>query len=179
MNENQHSDEELARQASTGDEAGFIELYRRYFPALYDFAFRITRDRDLAAAAAQASFFRAHHALRSGELTGPFKLQLFTVIRNDLAERMRQRTSPGTESKETFASVDASRLENPPPASDLAELGRLAWQVVHELKMEEYLLLDLSIRQQLNDAEVAAVVGSSPEGAERRVRRARENIDEI
>ena len=176
MNADEHSDEELAAQVAGGDEAGFVELYRRYFPRLFDFAFRLSRDREVAAAAAQASFFRIHDALRNGELHGPFNVQLFAIIRHDLAERMRQRTSPGIAADDAFAAADPSLLESPAP--DLAELARFAWRAAQELKMEEYLHLDLSVRQRLSAEEIATVVGSSPEGAERRVGRAGESFEE-
>lgn len=176
MNADQRSDEELATQVAGGDEAGFVELYRRYFPRLYDFAFRVSRDREVAAAAAQASFFRAHHALRGGELPGPFKIQIFAIVRHDLAERMRQRPGPGTADGDAFAVADPSLLES--PGSDLAELARFAWRAAQELKMEEYLHLDLSVRQRLSAEEIAAVAGSSPEGAEPRVGRAGESFEE-
>ncbi|MCH7511130.1 MAG: hypothetical protein IIB19_02075, partial [Chloroflexi bacterium] len=128
MNAQERSDEDLAREAGGGDEAAFVELYRRYFPRVYDLALRLTRDRETAAAAAQASFYRVHHALLSGETEAPFKSQVFGLAHRDLAERMRGRPSQAQEVEEAFATADPALLATEVPAADLPDLAELAWQ---------------------------------------------------
>lgn len=178
MNADERSDDELARQAGGGDEAAFVELYRRYFPRLYDLALRLTRDRDVAAAVAQASFFRAYHGLRAGEVQPSFKIQLFAIAHRDLTERLHRRPAAVLEGEEAFAAADPSGLTTAIPAADLADLARLAWRAARELKTDEYELLDLSVRQQLDATEAATVLGTRPEAVERRLRRLQDFFEE-
>ena len=112
MNAQERSDEELAREAGGGDEAAFVELYRRYFPRVYDLALRLTRDRETAAAAAQASFYRVHHALLSGETEAPFKSHVFGLAHRDLAERMRHRPSEAQEESDALTDLELVATAN-------------------------------------------------------------------
>ncbi len=178
MNAQERSDEELAREAGGGDEAAFVELYRRYFPRVYDLALRLTRDRETAAAAAQASFYRVHHALLSGETEAPFKSQVFGLAHRDLAERMRGRPSQAQEVEEAFATADPALLATEVPAADLPDLAKLAWQGASDLKADEYELLDLSVRQQMDAGEAAAVLGTRPEAIERKLGRIHDLFEE-
>ncbi len=178
MNAQERSDEELAREAGGGDEAAFVELYRRYFPRVYDLALRLTRDRETAAAAAQASFYRVHHALLSGEAEAPFKSHVFGLAHRDLAERMRGRLSQAQEEGEAFATADPALLTTEVPAADLPDLAELAWQAASDLKADEYELLDLSVRQQMDAGEAAAVLVTRPEAVERKLGRIHDLFEE-
>ena len=178
MSAQERSDEELAREAGGGDEAAFVELYRRYFPRVYDLALRLTRDRETAAAAAQASFYRVHHALLSDETEAPFKSQVFGFAHRDLAERMRGRPSQAQEVEEAFATADPALLATEVPAADLPDLAKLAWQGASDLKADEYELLDLSVRQQMDAGEAAAVLGTRPEAIERKLGRIHDLFEE-
>src|SRR5574341_292114 len=121
------SDEELAQRAAT-DEQAFVELYRRYFPHVYDFALRLSRDRDLAAMVTQASFFRVYQGLRASPPQGSFRVQLFAIARRDLVDRVRRHRGPVLEGEEPFVAADAALLTNPALAPELPELARLVWQ---------------------------------------------------
>ncbi len=178
MNAQERSDEELAREAGEGDEAAFVELYRRYFPRVYDLALRLTRDRETAAAAAQASFYRVHHALLGGEAEAPFKSHVFGLAHRDLAERMRRRPNQAQEEEEAFATADPALLATEVPAADLPDLAELTWQAASDLKADEYELLDLSVRQQMDAGEAAAVLVTRPEAVERRLSRIHDLFEE-
>ena len=178
MNAQERSDEELAQGAGGGDEAAFVELYRRYFPRVYDLALRLTHDRETAAAAAQASFYRAHHALLSAEAEAPFKSHVFGLAHRDLAERMRGRPSQAQEEGEAFATADPALLATEVPAADLPDLAELTWQAASDLKADEYELLDLSVRQQMDAGDAAAVLGTRPEAVERKLGRIHDLFEE-
>ena len=164
----ERSDEELARLIAGGDETAFDELYLRYFARLYDFALRISRDRDIAALVVQSSFLRAHYSLRVAAQT-PFRLQLFAGAHYDLAERLRSRREPGAEPEEAFATVDPALAGSPTLAAELPELARTAWRACSEMRLDEYELLDFAVRQRFNSAEIAAMLGTRPEAVERRL----------
>ncbi len=169
----QQSDEELARLAAGGDERAFSDLYNRYFPEVFDYAIRISRDRDIAALVLQSAFLRLYQTLQSGALPPSVKLQLFAGAHHDLAERMRSRRSSVIEGEEAFVVADPARLARAVPGLELHELTRLAWQAARELKPEDYELLDLSIRRGLSDEEMAAFMRTRPQSVQARLDRAR------
>lgn len=177
MDSPQRSDDELARQVAGGDEGAFAELYGRYFGQVYDFAVRLSRDRDIAALVVQSSFLRLQQTLRAGETAVPPKLQLFVNARHDVAERLRRQRGPVMEGEEAFVVADPSRLEGSILAADVPELARLAWQSARELKLDEYELLDLSVRRGLNTEEIAAILRTRPEAAEARLARTRDALE--
>jgi DNA-directed RNA polymerase specialized sigma24 family protein len=174
----QQSDEELARLAAGGDERAFSDLYNRYVPEVFDYAIRISRDRDIAALVLQSAFLRLYQTLQSGTLPPSIKLQLFAGAHHDLAERMRGRRMPVIEGEEAFVVADAARLARVVPGPELHELTRLAWQAARELRPEEYELLDLSIRRGLSDEEIASFMRTRAQSVQVRLDRARGLFEE-
>ena len=178
MEGEERSDEELAQQAATADEQAFIALYHRYFARVYDLAIRLSRDRDVAAMVAQASFFRVYQGLRASPPPGAFKVQLFAIARRDLTDRMRRHRGPVLEGEEAFVNADPNLLTNAALAPELPELARIVWQTARGLKPDEYELLDLHVRQLLDANEIATVVGSRPEAVQARLVRLRDALEE-
>jgi hypothetical protein len=60
-----------------------------------------------------------------------------------------------------FDVPDPSRLDNPELAAGDAELAALVWEAADALNARDYALLDLHVRQGLESAEIAGVLGVS------------------
>lgn len=178
MNDDERSDEELARLVAGGDDAAFADLYGRYFVRVYDFALRLARDRDTAALVVQSSFLGAYGAMRAGQPQAPFMLQIFANAHHDVRERLRRRRGPVLEGDEAFAVGEPALLSNAALATELPDLAHMAWQAAREMKPDEYELLDLNIRQQLNVQEMAAVLRARPETVEAGLARQRDALEE-
>jgi RNA polymerase sigma factor (sigma-70 family) len=164
----QPSDDDLIGRAAAGEGAALRQLYDRYFPGLYDYAIRITRDRDAAALVVQAGFLGAFQALGHPEAMASFPLLLFAAARHDLADRIRRRRGDVTEGDESFAVADLARA-GADAGGDLAELCRLAWQAARELRIDDYELLDLSVRRGLNLEEIASILRGRPQAIQSRL----------
>ncbi len=164
----QQSDEDLIRRAAAGEGAALRQLYDRYFPYLYDYAIRIARDRDAAALVVQAGFLGAFQALGHPDAIPSFRLLVFAAARHDLAARIRRKRGGVTEGEESFAFVDQARV-SADATGELAELGRLAWQAARELRIDDYELLDLSVRRGLSLEEIAAVLRGRPQTIQTRL----------
>lgn len=171
------SDDELAGQIALGNEQAFDELFDRYFGRLYDFAIRLTRDRDSAAAAIQLTLLRAYQGLRAGQLPPPVALQLYAMAHFDVGERLRRAPPQIFEGEEAFVVTDPSRLAQPGLEGDLPDLGRLAWQAARELRPEDYELIELNVRQGLDVGQMAAVLRGRPEMVQARLTRARDQFE--
>lgn len=176
MDANTSGDEELARLAGHGDEAAFAELYHRHFPALYDYALRLSRDKEVAALVVQASFLNVYGALASAEPQSPLKLQLFAAAHGDLPQRLRARRGEAKPTDEPFAATDPSRTD---PALEAApgDFAPTVWQAASSMRLEDYELLDLSVRQGFDAQEIATVLRTRPESVETRLGRASETFD--
>lgn len=177
MDAESNGDEELGRLAGRGDEAAFAELYRRYFPSLYDYALRVSRDREVAALVVQASFLAAYSSLGSLEPQAPFELVLFGSAHRDLPGRMRGRRGTPPEVEEAFAEADPERLADSVPAENLSDLAPLVWAAAEEMRTGEYELLDLSARQKLDHGQIATVLRTRPEAVETKLARASSRFD--
>src|SRR3990172_9611043 len=177
MDGQDRSDEDLTRQLAEGNEAAFAELYRLYFVPLYDFDLRVTRARDAAALVLQVAFLRAYQAVRAGE-PAPFRLHLFAAAHYDAMERVRRQRGAVLEGDEAFVTLDPSRIAHPALAAELPDLARMAWQIYRDVKPADYELIDLSVRQQFEPAEIAAMLRTRPESVETRLARLRAAFEE-
>ncbi|MEX0786586.1 MAG: hypothetical protein WD939_08125, partial [Dehalococcoidia bacterium] len=169
MDDGGRSDDQLAAAVAGGDDAALGELYHRYFASLYDFALRLTRDRNVAALVVQSAFLRAFQGLRAGESQASFKLQLFGGAHHDVAEQLRRRREPAPEPDESFTAADPAGLAQPVAAGELTELAGIAWQAAREQKLNDYELIDLNVRRRLDDVEIATILRTRREAVGNRV----------
>ena len=172
--EQDNGDKELDGRVADGDEAAFAELYGRYFGPIYDFAIRLTRDRNMAALVVQSTFLRTYQRLRGGGPQSPVRLQLFAGAIADARERLRGRRKADAESDEPFAVAEAV----PPNVALAAELAGVAWQAAQELRAHDYELLDLSVRHHLDEGELAAIMRTQPQSVQSKLAGARDTFEQ-
>jgi RNA polymerase sigma factor (sigma-70 family) len=159
-------DAELVRLAVGGDSDAFAELYQRYFDNVYDFLARMVKDREEAADLAQDTFLRAMNSLPSLAKGGSFKSWLFTIARNTALNRLERssRTQPLERQSDEgegleLQVVDQSRFSNPEEAAQANAYAGLVWEAARSLDARTYAVLDLSVRQNLSNEELAQVLG--------------------
>jgi RNA polymerase sigma factor (sigma-70 family) len=155
----------LVSRAIGGDLDSFGQLYDRYFGRVYDFCWRILRDADEAADAAQDVFMKAMNGLPSLTKTASFKSWLFTIAHNTAVTRAERsaRTGPlpAPTHEEAFGSFDVpdpSRMDNAELVAEDHELAALVWEAAAALSPRDYAVLDLHVRQGLESAEIAQVL---------------------
>ena len=158
----------LVSRAMAGDLDSFGQLYDSYFGRIYDFAWRITRNADEAADVTQDVFMKAMQALPGLGKASSFKSWLFTIAHNTAVTRAERagRTVPLPEPSHeeafgTFDVPDPCRLNDPEIAAGDHELAALVWEAAAALNPRDYALLDLHVRQGLESAEIATVMGVS------------------
>ena len=158
----------LVSRAIAGDLDSFGQLYDRYFSRVYDFAWRILRDSDEAADATQDVFMKAMQALPGLAKARRFRSWLFTIAHNVAVTRAERgnRTAPlpSPVHEEAFGSFDVPdpcRLDNPEVVAGDHEAAALVWEAASALNARDYALLDLHVRQGLESAEIATVMGVS------------------
>lgn len=157
-------DRELVAAFTGGDHAALGAIYDRYAAALHDTASAMLRDPHDAADATHDVFVAASAHLH--RLRDPDRLRawLFAVLRNEVYRRSdrrrRQRPVDVTELRDMAAPTDP-RAEG--AALEGAELGALVRAAAAGLDERDQLLLELSVRQGLAGAELAAAVGVTAE----------------
>lgn len=180
-------DEELVRLASSGDWSAFRTLYERYFGALYDFAFRTSRNREAAADVVQSTFTKAWERLQGGWMPESLRAWLYTVARNAAIDEMRRAgrevasgdggvgddSPPGA-----LATLEAGRGFDPVEASRDAELVALVWESAEALGPRDYALLDMHVRRGLSADELAGELGMRKGAVYTALSRLRDSFEE-
>lgn len=185
----QQSDQTLELLAARGDGDAFAELYDRHFDRVYDFVLRMVRDADEAADIAQETFLRAMKALKPGEKEASFSTWVFTIARNLALSRLDRKKKTVTFANPELADeeeqpgpalhlIDEHRLGNPEEAARASDLAKLVWDAVAFLNPKESSVLDLHLRQGLDSAEIAEVMGISKGNAYTILSRLKDNLEE-
>lgn len=160
-------------EAARADPAAFEPLYRKYVAQVYNLAVYELRDPHEAEDATERTFLSALAALprfqerattADGDDASTFKVWLFRIARNAIAERRRGlRRHPETSldivaAAPTTMDVEAIALRN--------EAAAAAWLAVAALPEDRRTAVVLRFVHELSTAEIAAVLGRS-EGAVR------------
>jgi len=174
------SDAQLVRDHLSGDRSALAAMFDRFGPSLFDTAAAMTGDRHDAADLLQDVFVMA--AERLGQLRDHDRLKawLFAVLRNEVYRRTKKRSrvrptdfnSPDV--PEMAAPIDHQADAEMVAYSELAELVRAAAGGLDE---RDQLMLELSVRQGLQGADLAAAMGVTPEQSYTLVHRMRERVE--
>jgi RNA polymerase sigma-70 factor (ECF subfamily) len=149
------SDGELIRRIGDGDGGAFELLYRRYARSVFGLALRRLGDRGRAEDAVQETFASIWRSARSYKPErGPGAPWLYTVARNSIVDRLRQRSEPASEAPDV-ATAD-------PGPDEHAQTDWVAWRVhraLEELPDAERKVLELAYWGEMSQSEVAGFLG--------------------
>ena len=160
-------------EAAQADPARFEALYRKYLAQVYSFAYYELRDHHEAEDATERTFMAALANLRrfeerarpaDGDGASTFRVWLFQIARNAVAERRR------TLRRRREATLDAAAAIAAPidVEGDAAihDDAAAAWRAVDRLPGDRRRALVLRFVDEMSTAEIAGVLGRS-EGAVR------------
>ena len=161
-----NDDATLVELARSGDQAAFAELYERYFDRVYDFLARMVHDSSEAADLTQDAFLKAMNSLGTLTKGTSFKSWLFTIARNTALNRLERasRTQPleGTDDagdEQHYDVIDEDRFGNPEAAAEANSLASVVWEAAAALDPKYRSVLLLNLREGLDSAEIADVMG--------------------
>jgi RNA polymerase sigma-70 factor, ECF subfamily len=158
-------EEALVERARAGDEAALDAIVQRHYRAVYEVAFRVLGDPELAADATQDAFVKAIRALGSFRGEASFKTWLLRIAANTARSAGRKTTSR----REVELVPELQRgAGGPDPAREAVirtEAARAA-RALQELPEKQRLAVSLRVYQGLSHREIAQALGSS-EGAAR------------
>jgi RNA polymerase sigma factor (sigma-70 family) len=169
-------DSEVVSAIVAGDPDGLAEAYDRYASPLYTYCRSLLREPADAADAVQDTFVIAASRLAGLRDHNRLRSWLYAVARNECMRRMRLRTVEVTSALDmvpelTDESVDVSR------GAEHEELRALLNSAVRGLNAGEHDLIELQLQQDLDAAEIAAILGVSRNHAHALLSRARDQLE--
>ncbi|MEQ1872500.1 MAG: sigma-70 family RNA polymerase sigma factor [Ilumatobacteraceae bacterium] len=174
------NDAQLVSAYLAGDRGALAGIYDRYSAGLYDTAAAMLRDRHEAADLTHDVFLIAVERL--AQLREPERLKpwLYAILRNEVYRRTKKR---GRALPTDFSAMGAPEVAAPiaPDAEgaaiSAAELGELVRSAACGLDQRDQLVLELSVRQGLQGADLAAALGVSADQSYTLVHRMRDRVD--
>ncbi|MFI7610087.1 sigma-70 family RNA polymerase sigma factor [Nonomuraea terrae] len=160
-------DQELAEALRRAVTDAPAKLYDAYAERLYDYAFSLCAERDLATDAVHDAVVTAQGCV--DRLKEPARLRpwLYALTRFQVRARLAHR-----------GATPAAGLPLPDPSEhDDPELADLVHETLGELRNGEREVLELSVRHGLTPAEVGAVLGLTSRQAAARLGRARDHLE--
>jgi RNA polymerase sigma factor (sigma-70 family) len=169
-------DSEVVAAIVAGNPEGLAEAYDRYASPLYTYCRSLLREPADAADAVQDTFVIA--ASRLAELRDRNRLRpwLYAVARNECRRRLRARTVQVTTPLDEMPDVTDTSADVSGEA-ERDELRTLLRSAVRGLNSGEQDLIELQLRQGLDAAEIAAVLGVSRNHAHALLSRARDQLE--
>ncbi|MDQ2810853.1 MAG: sigma-70 family RNA polymerase sigma factor, partial [Actinomycetota bacterium] len=169
-------DSEVVAAIVAGDPDGLAEAYDRYASVLYTYCRSMLHQPADAADAVQDTFVIA--ASRLAALRDPQRLRpwLYAVARNECRRRQRQ---SAISAPTPMAAVPEVTDESADVAgsAERTELRTLLRSAVRGLGAGEQDLIDLQLRQELDVAEIASVLGVTRNHAHALLSRARDQLE--
>jgi RNA polymerase sigma-70 factor (ECF subfamily) len=160
-------------EAARRDRQQFDALYRRYLAQVYNFAFYELGDHHAAEDATERTFLAALANLHrfeerarpaDGEGASTFRVWLFRIARNMIAnERRERRNHPAVAIEAAGTMAGAANVESGAVARDEAAA---AWRAVSRLPADRRRAVVLRFVEEMSTAEIAGILGKS-EGAVR------------
>lgn len=170
----QMRDSEVVASVVAGDPAGLAAAYDRYADHLYQYCRTLLRDPAGAADAVQDAFIIA--AGRLSGLDDPARLRawLYAVARNESLRVPRGEKAASATGETPEASDDGADLSRD---AGLVDLRTLLEGAADGLDPGESEVIELQLRQGLETAEVASVLGVSGSSAQAMLSRARGQLE--
>ena len=169
-------DSEVVAAIVAGDPDGLAEAYDRYASPLYAYCRSLLREPADAADAVQDTFVIA--ASKLAGLRGQSRLRpwLYAVARNECRRRLRVSAAEASSALDAVPEMSDESVDVGGRA-ERAELRVLLRSAVRGLNAGEKDLIELQLRQGLEVAEIAAVLGLSRNHAHALVSRARDQLE--
>lgn len=168
----------LVAAALAGDDQAFASLFDGWFDRCFDVAYRIVRNRDIAAEVAQEVFLGAWRDLASLRDHDAFGGWILRTSRNRALNRLeKEQRSVALGDDATTRAVDAAASAPDASADALAGTGAdLVWAAAAALGERDASILDLHLRHGLAAGELAEALDVTPNNASQMLFRLRAKL---
>ncbi|MGE5681333.1 MAG: RNA polymerase sigma factor [Bacillota bacterium] len=173
MDENQ-----LISQAQSGDRKALSELVKSYEQTVYNFAFKICRDRERAEHTMQETFFSMIKNLHQFDKKSKLSTWLYTIVANHclmLARSNKKYTAASLDDEDTY--IDEKSISDwsvsPGIVAENNELKKILDDAIQKLPPEYRIVFLLRDVEGLSTEEAGKIVNLSVPAVKSRLHRAR------
>ncbi len=175
---------QLIRRAQHGDERAFTELVTRYEAQVYNFAFKVCRDREKAAETLQDTFITVYRKLHQFDGRSAFATWLYRIVVNNCKMKHRRRKldtlmdslddpPPHAHDDERERDVPVELDDTPAEQLLTKELQGVLNEAIQKLPLDYRTVFVLRDVEGLSTRETATIVKITEEAVKSRLRRAR------
>jgi RNA polymerase sigma factor (sigma-70 family) len=168
-------DGEIVAALAADDPGGVAAAYDKYAAPLYGYCRWMLRDPEQAASALRETFATAARPAGGLKDAGQFRACLYGIARDQCSRRLRT-AGPGFDEIAPGADGDGQPAEAGQTAA-LAEVRRLIRETLAELRPDEREVIELSIRHDLSEDELAYVLNVSWSRAYALATQARQHLE--
>lgn len=155
---------ELIKLAQQGDQDAFSDIYNNYFVPIYRYIFiRTGRRREEAEELTQEVFLRVFSNLKKFEFVGANPLSyFFTIARNLLTDYYRKNSHKEIISEDVLESA-VYEGESPQRFVEKQEISKIVNEAIKILTDEQQEIIILKFINELENREIAELIGKSEE----------------
>jgi RNA polymerase sigma factor (sigma-70 family) len=156
------TDHELMKIVQAGDHSPASELYDRYSKRIYNFAWRMLRNADLAEDATQEAFLRMIRYANTYKENSSVGTWLFAITANwcrDHFRRLPNRTP--TETDDVLVTLPASGEDSPDRRYEQGANARLVKKALDNLSHDQREAITLARYNEMSHADIAVIAGCS------------------
>jgi RNA polymerase sigma-70 factor (ECF subfamily) len=180
----QYDDAVLIARSKQGDRQAFDQLVTRYSAQIYNFAYRMTNNRDDAEDIYQEAFLHAFRGIGSFRADSAFSTWLYRIVRNVYLDEMkRRRARPYASLEENIQTEDGSIARDvqddaptPEEAVQINERRRAVHRAISQLPETQREILILYEMNQHSYEEIATILGINVGTVKSRLNRARRSL---
>jgi RNA polymerase sigma-70 factor (ECF subfamily) len=169
-------EKELVRLSKEGDEGAFAVLVKKYKIKVFNLAFSLTRDQDIADDLAQEAFIKAYYALPRFQLKSGFGTWLYRItinhVRDYLRKKSRMRQIPIDNIKESAVLQEDEEMKKEEKFTE-EQRRKLLHQTLQALPEKHQAILSLRDIQGFSYEEISRILKISPGTVDSRLHRAR------
>ena len=169
-------EKELVRLSKEGDEGAFAVLVKKYKIKVFNLAFSLTRDQDIADDLAQEAFIKAYYALPRFQLKSGFGTWLYRItinhVRDYLRKKSRMRQIPIDSIKESAVLQEDEEMKKEEKFTE-EQRRKLLHQTLQALPEKHQAILSLRDIQGFSYEEISRILKISHGTVDSRLHRAR------
>jgi RNA polymerase sigma-70 factor (ECF subfamily) len=169
-------EKELVRLSKDGDESAFAVLVKKYRIKVFNLAFSLTYDRDIADDLAQEAFIKAYYALPRFQLKSGFGTWLYRITINHVRDYLRKKgrviqiSIDNIKESAVLQEDDAMKKEE---KFTEEQRRKLLHQTLRTLPEKHQAILSLRDIQGFSYEEISKILKISPGTVDSRIHRAR------
>jgi RNA polymerase sigma-70 factor (ECF subfamily) len=174
-------EKELVRLSQEGSEEAFAALVKKYRIKVFNLAFSLTRDRDVADDLAQEAFIKAYYALPRFQFRSGFGTWLYRVAINHVRDYLRKKSRISQISIENIKEssiLQEDKMTKEEKESTEEQRKKLVYQSLRSLPEKHQVILSLKDIQGFSYEEISKIMKISPGTVDSRIHRARKMLRE-